>query len=80
MLAGHGVVHLSGTATPIRPGTSIYLPPYQPHDLENTGSVPLEVAWRVLPGRQPGGQAGDPGCLTGSRAWADPGGGRGGAG
>src|ERR1039457_6604998 len=29
---------------------------------------------------RPGGQAGDPGCLTGSRAWADPGGGRGGAG
>ena len=43
VLAGRGVVHLSGATVEIGPGTSIYLPPYQPHCLENTGSGPLEV-------------------------------------
>src|SRR5262249_36199697 len=43
VLAGQGVVHLDGEETEIGPGTSIYLPPYQPHCLENTGPEPLQV-------------------------------------
>ena len=43
VLAGEGVVHLDEAETGIGPGTSIYLPPYQPNCLENTGSVPLEL-------------------------------------
>jgi mannose-6-phosphate isomerase-like protein (cupin superfamily) len=53
VLAGRGVVHLSGTATEIGPGTSIYLPPYQPHCLENTGSDPLEVLGVFHPAGSP---------------------------
>jgi mannose-6-phosphate isomerase-like protein (cupin superfamily) len=53
ILAGHGVVHLDGSATPIGPGTSIYLPPYQPHCLENTGDGVLEVLGVFHPAGSP---------------------------
>jgi mannose-6-phosphate isomerase-like protein (cupin superfamily) len=57
VLAGQGVVHLDGTGaeTPagIGPGTSIYLPPYQPHCLENTGSGLLEVLGVFCPAGSP---------------------------
>ena len=53
VLAGRGVVHLSGPAAEIGPGTSIYLPPYQPHCLENTGSDPLEVLGVFHPAGSP---------------------------
>jgi len=53
VLAGQGVVHLSGTDTAIGPGTSIYLPPYQPHCLENTGAVPLQVLGVFYPAGSP---------------------------
>ncbi len=53
VLAGRGVVHLSGATTEIGPGTSIYLPPYQPHCLENTGADPLEVLGVFYPAGSP---------------------------
>jgi mannose-6-phosphate isomerase-like protein (cupin superfamily) len=53
VLAGQGVVHLSGSQTEIGPGTSIYLPPYQPHCLENTGSEPLRVLGVFYPAGSP---------------------------
>ena len=53
VLAGRGVVHLSGTTAEIGPGTSIYLPPYQPHCLENTGPGPLEVLGVFYPAGSP---------------------------
>ena len=53
VLAGQGVVHLSGRTADIGPGTSIYLPPYQPHCLENTGSSPLEVLGVFHPAGSP---------------------------
>jgi mannose-6-phosphate isomerase-like protein (cupin superfamily) len=53
VLAGRGVVHLSGTGTEIGPGTSIYLPPGQPHSLENTGPGPLEVLGVFHPAGSP---------------------------
>jgi mannose-6-phosphate isomerase-like protein (cupin superfamily) len=53
VLAGRGVVHLSGTDAEIGPGTSIYLPPYQPHCLENTGQGPLEVLGVFHPAGSP---------------------------
>lgn len=53
VLAGHGVVHLSGTQAEIGPGTSIYLPPYQPHCLENTGSDMLQVLGVFYPAGSP---------------------------
>ena len=53
VLAGRGVVHLSGTEVEIGPGTSIYLPPYQPHCLENTGPAPLEVLGVFYPAGSP---------------------------
>ena len=56
VLAGRGVVHLPGTGAPdteIVPGTSIYLPPYQPHCLENTGTDPLRVLGVFHPAGSP---------------------------
>jgi mannose-6-phosphate isomerase-like protein (cupin superfamily) len=53
VLAGQGVVHLDGGETEIGPGTSIYLPPYQPHCLENTGSEPLQVLGVFYPAGSP---------------------------
>ena len=53
VLAGQGVVHLDGTDTPIGPGTSIYLPPLQPHCLENTGAEPLRVLGVFHPAGSP---------------------------
>ncbi|HEV2257596.1 MAG TPA: cupin domain-containing protein [Streptosporangiaceae bacterium] len=53
VLAGQGVVHLDGEQTDIGPGTSIYLPPYQPHCLENTGSEPLRVLGVFYPAGSP---------------------------
>jgi len=56
VLAGRGVVHLSGTTAEIGPGTSIYLPPQAPHCLENTGSDPLEVLGVFHPAGSPAGK------------------------
>ncbi|HME64632.1 MAG TPA: cupin domain-containing protein [Streptosporangiaceae bacterium] len=53
VLAGQGVVHLSGGQIEIGPGTSIYLPPYQPHCLENTGSEPLRILGVFYPAGSP---------------------------
>ena len=57
VLAGQGVVHLDGTGsktgTEIGPGTSIYLPPLQPHCLENTGPDPLQVLGVFYPAGSP---------------------------
>lgn len=53
VLAGRGVVHLGGTDTAIGPGTSIYLPPLQPHCLENTGTEPLRVLGVFHPAGSP---------------------------
>jgi mannose-6-phosphate isomerase-like protein (cupin superfamily) len=53
VLAGLGVVHLSGTTAEIGPGTSIYLPSYQAHCLENTGSDMLQVLGVFYPAGSP---------------------------
>ena len=57
VLAGQGMVHLGGTGaetgTEIGPGTSIYLPPLQPHCLENTGPDPLQVLGVFYPAGSP---------------------------
>ena len=53
VLAGQGVVHLDGAQTGIGPGTSVYLPPYQPHCLENTGAEPLRVLGVFYPAGSP---------------------------
>jgi len=53
VLAGHGVVHLGEATAGIGPGTSIYLPPYQPHCLENTGRDVLEVLGVFYPAGSP---------------------------
>jgi mannose-6-phosphate isomerase-like protein (cupin superfamily) len=53
VLAGHGVAHLAGGETEIGPGTSIYLPPHQPHCLENTGKDLLEILGVFHPAGSP---------------------------
>ena len=62
VLAGHGVVHLAAASGPagteIGPGTSIYLPPGQPHCLENTGTETLEVLGVFHPAGSPAAKGG----------------------
>jgi mannose-6-phosphate isomerase-like protein (cupin superfamily) len=53
ILAGEGVVHLDGTAHPLRPGSCVHLPPGQRHCLENTGSATLRVLGVFHPGGSP---------------------------
>jgi mannose-6-phosphate isomerase-like protein (cupin superfamily) len=53
VLAGRGVVHLGEATAEIGPGTSIYLPPYQPHCLENTGPDLLQVLGVFHPAGSP---------------------------
>jgi cysteine desulfurase family protein (TIGR01976 family) len=53
VLAGHGLVHLANGDTEIGPGTAIYLPPGQPHCLENTGTGTLEVLGVFHPAGSP---------------------------
>ncbi len=53
VLAGHGVVHLSGATAPLAPGTSVYLPPQTPHCLENTGRDVLQVLGVFYPAGSP---------------------------
>ena len=43
VLDGNGVAHLEDRAEPIRPGTSIFLPPGTPHCLENRDEEALKV-------------------------------------
>lgn len=43
VLAGSGLAHIRDRSEPIRPGSSIFLPPDAPHCLENEGSTPLKV-------------------------------------
>jgi mannose-6-phosphate isomerase-like protein (cupin superfamily) len=59
VLAGHGVVHLATGDAAISPGTSIYLPPYQPHCLENTGEATLEVLGVFYPAGSPASKGTD---------------------
>ncbi len=53
VLAGRGVAHLDGGEAEIGPGTSIYLPPYNPHCLENTGQDLLELLGVFHPAGSP---------------------------
>jgi mannose-6-phosphate isomerase-like protein (cupin superfamily) len=53
VLDGQGVVHLRAGDTAIEPGTAIYLPPGQPHCLENTGPAPLRVLGVFHPAGSP---------------------------
>ena len=53
VLTGRGLVHLGEATTEIGPGTSIYLPPYQPHCLENTGPDVLQVLGVFHPAGSP---------------------------
>ncbi len=53
VLDGEGVAHVAGDDLPIGPGSSVYLPPYTPHCLENTGSAALRVLGLFYPAGSP---------------------------
>lgn len=53
VLDGVGVAHVAEEAVPVGPGTSIYLPPYSPHCLENPGSAALRVLGLFHPAGSP---------------------------
>jgi mannose-6-phosphate isomerase-like protein (cupin superfamily) len=57
VLAGHGIAHLSGSDLEIGPGSVVHLRPYQPHCLENTGPVTLQVLGVFHPAGSPAAKA-----------------------
>jgi mannose-6-phosphate isomerase-like protein (cupin superfamily) len=56
VLEGEGTLHSDGAATPIRPGTSIFLPPDTPHCLENRGPGVLKIVGVFSPPGSPAGK------------------------
>ncbi len=65
VLAGHGVLHLgeqdSDRDVPLTEGTCVYLPPGQPHCLENTGPATMRVLGVFHPADSPAAKNAAPG-------------------
>lgn len=57
VLGGNGIAHLEDRSHPIRPGTSIFLPPNTPHCLENQGEEELKVLGVFSPPGSPADRA-----------------------
>jgi quercetin dioxygenase-like cupin family protein len=53
VLDGHGIAHQPGRDSPIEPGSVLYLPPGQPHCLENPGTGSLRVLGVFYPAGSP---------------------------
>ncbi|HYT79364.1 MAG TPA: cupin domain-containing protein [Actinomycetota bacterium] len=60
VLSGEGLVHAEGSTTPIRPGTSIFLPPGTTHCLENQGSEKLKLLGVFSPPGSPADKREEP--------------------
>lgn len=43
MISGHGVCRDDERKKPFDPGDVIYIAPNEPHELRNTGSVPVQL-------------------------------------
>jgi mannose-6-phosphate isomerase-like protein (cupin superfamily) len=57
VIAGEGLLHLDGEATPIAAGSCIHLPPLTEHCLENTGGEPMRVLGVFHPAGSPASKA-----------------------
>jgi len=68
VLAGRGVLHMDGGATPFGAGSTIHLPPRLVHCLENVGDDPLVVLGVFTPAGSPA----DAFYPDGTRAYYDP--------
>jgi mannose-6-phosphate isomerase-like protein (cupin superfamily) len=53
VLDGEGILHAGPDDKPLAPGSSLHLPPGQPHCLENTGRATLRVLGVFHPGGSP---------------------------
>jgi mannose-6-phosphate isomerase-like protein (cupin superfamily) len=53
VLDGEGIVHLADGTAPLRAGSCVYLPPGEPHCLENTGPATLRVLGVFHPAGSP---------------------------
>ncbi len=53
ILAGEGLAHVGGAAHPVRAGSYVYLPPGEPHCLENTGRAEMRVLGVFHPADSP---------------------------
>jgi len=61
ILEGEGIVHIGEDRhEPIRPGTSIFLPPGTPHCLENRGEQTLKLLGVFSPPGSPANKAEEP--------------------
>jgi mannose-6-phosphate isomerase-like protein (cupin superfamily) len=45
ILDGEGVTEVDGVASPVGPGTALYIPPDARHRTRNTGPRPLRFVW-----------------------------------
>jgi len=53
VLAGEGVLHIEGEHNPLRAGSCILLPARVPHQIENTGDIPIREVAVFVPGGSP---------------------------
>lgn len=53
IVAGQGEVHVGDERQPVGPETVVFLKPHIPHQIINTGRVPLRMFWIYTP---PGGE------------------------
>jgi len=57
VLEGEGVLHTEGRDEPVSPGSSIHLPPFLPHSLENSGDSPMRIVAVFHPAGDPASRA-----------------------
>jgi mannose-6-phosphate isomerase-like protein (cupin superfamily) len=52
ILEGEGVMHINGESAPVRPGSTVYIPPLARQSITNSGNIDLKFicivdpAWR----------------------------------
>ena len=55
VIYGEGEVKTEGCSHPVRPGTMVWCPPWDYHQLVNTGDKTMKVLWLLIPpGREDG--------------------------
>ena len=61
VLEGDGALHTEGADEPVAPGSSIHLPPFLVHSLENSGDSPMRIVAVFHPAGDPASRAYDAG-------------------
>jgi quercetin dioxygenase-like cupin family protein len=57
VLEGEGMLHIGDSHDPVSPGSSIHLPPFVEHSLENSGESPMRIVAVFHPAGDPASRA-----------------------